>query len=206
MTDPFKEKLLVALKDDIASREAVPAAAPRSHRRRWFAGGLATAALAGIAVFGVPMLGEAPAYAVDREPDGSIKIEFNLDTFDRDGVEGFERKLRFFGVNAEVDWLDNGQACASPRGDEVAHTSGDGPPYWPAPLWESEPGEGADENPFWRIRPEYLQPGQTLVWELEVYQDGDSGAIAHTIRVVNGPVPPCQIVPGQLLGDPTGGN
>lgn len=209
MTDPFQEKLLMALKEDIASRDAVPAAAPRSHRRRRLLGmGLATAALAGVAAVGVPMLGETPAYAVDREPDGSIKIEIYPEEITPAELENFEHRLEFFGVNAEVDWLNNGEACAQPRGVEVKPPAVDDPtpPYWPAPLFQTEPGETVEDPSIWRIRPQYLQPGQTLVWAVQPVIGPDWSIIGGQISVIEGPVSPCVIVPGETLGDPRLGN
>ncbi|GLZ80294.1 hypothetical protein Afil01_51010 [Actinorhabdospora filicis] len=193
MTDPFQEKLLTALKEDIASRDAVPAA-PRSHRRRWLLGaGLATAALAGVTAVALPQVGGGAAYAVEREPDGSIKIALDKWALTPADIEGFENKLESYGVPAEVDWLDNGQGCAHPRGNEV------GDPFTPpGPLWAVEPGEDGEDD-FWRIRPEYLRPGQTLVWELQVIHLDGGTTLSNKITVVEGPVAPCVIVPGMEI-------
>jgi len=195
MKDTFQENLLVAMREEVETREARPV---RSHRRKWTVAAAATAMAAGVGVVGVPMLGEAPAYAVDREPDGSIRVHVT-EAVDRADLDALEAKLRFFGLSAEVDWLGNGQDCAEPRADYV----GD-PDLGPGALFQSLPGE--DDGWDWLIHPEYIASGQTLVWEVQVARGDEWAVIKSDVRVAEGSVAPCEIVSGPVTRDPEPGN
>lgn len=205
MTDPFKEKLLMALKEEVETREAVPAA-PGRHRRKFWSAGLAAATLAGVAAVTLPQIGGGPAYAVEREADGSVKIAIDKWELTPEDIAGFQRKLEANGVKAKVDWLGNKQACAHPRGDEVVHPQVDNPtpPYWPEPLFVTDP-PNEDGMMYWRVFPQYLEPGQTFVWEIQVVHGDGWAVLGGDVAVVNGEVPPCQIVPGQeIVGEMNG--
>lgn len=198
MKDTFQENLLVAIREEVETREARPV---RSHRRKWMYAAAATAVAAGVGVVGVPMLSAGPAYAVDREPDGSIRVHVTED-LDHDDLDALEAKLRFFGVNAEVDWLGNGEDCAEPRAAYV----GD-PDMGPAGLFESVPAKAPQDDGWdWIIHPEFVGEGRTLVWEVQVARGEEWAFIKSDIRVAVGPVAPCEIVPGPVTGDPELGN
>ncbi|MEV0144372.1 MULTISPECIES: hypothetical protein [unclassified Nonomuraea] len=169
----------------MAMIEQKPAAAPVSPRRRWL--GLAvlgTAAAAALAI-GVPVLlgqGAAPANAVIRESDGSIKIYVR----DYKRPEVIEHQLRNLGVQASVTFLPAGKQCKEPRGTYL--------PDNPALLTTEPPAEGEDD--YWRLHPEQIKPEQTFVYTMWYEEDGDNSMASARYRVATGPVTPCEVVPG----------
>ncbi|GIG69514.1 hypothetical protein [Phytomonospora endophytica] len=194
MADPFKERLLVALKEEVASRE--PARPARSHRRKYALAAGFAAVVAGAAIVGVPMLGEDPAYAVEREPDGTIKVKAGFDIEPADAA-AIQRKLEFFGVPAVVDLLRGGEDCAGPRGAYVGDEDGSPPDGF---ITQTDSGFDDDDWSHWnyRIDPSRLEPGQTLVWEIHTHGEGDSKGVTGDVWIVEGPVRPCEIVPGDF--------
>lgn len=163
--------------------------------RRWLS--LAVAATGGalLLAVGIPVLsGQGVAVnAVVREPDGSIKIYVR----DYRHPEVIEQKLRDFGVESVVLFLPIGKECKEPRAEYAPDNS--------KLLTSEPPTEG--EHAFWRLHPEQIKPGQTLVYSLW-YQDDERGHMTGgRIQVATGPVAPCQIVSGGLRTEtgPEGG-
>ncbi len=103
--DRFETALLTELRHEVAARSPQPGwrpARPAGRRpgpRLALAGGLAAAVTSAV-VAGALLLGPAPAYALDAEPNGDIVVTINSL---RD-ADGLERALRAEGVNAEVDY------------------------------------------------------------------------------------------------------
>ncbi|MEV5322932.1 hypothetical protein AB0K67_02195 [Nonomuraea sp. NPDC052634] len=171
-------------------------ATPPARRPRWpVLAALATAAAAAL-VIGLPIAldhGGTPANAVIREPDGSIKIYIT----DYKHPELIERRLRGFGVQADVTFLPAGKDCKEPRATYL--------PDNPALLTAEPPAEG--EETYSKLHPEQIKPGQTFVYTLWYIEDGDDRMAIARPRVATGPVAPCEVIPGgpELRHDPHGG-
>ncbi|HEY1180633.1 MAG TPA: hypothetical protein VGF17_31130 [Phytomonospora sp.] len=202
MTDQFKERLLVALKEEVAARE--PARPVRSHRRKFMLAGALAAVAVAAGVVGVPSLTEDPAYAVDREPDGTIRIQLAWDLEPED-TERIEDRLEFFGVPSVVDLLGTGQDCARPRGVFVGGgADADGNIGGPDGLvieeswWDEEAGLPHID---WRIDPDLIGDGQSLLVELHYERSGDAQLFYGSAWVMEGTADPCVIVPGGAFGE-----
>src|SRR4051812_30584331 len=113
----FEERLLAELRDVVTARTAArgttiaatPAARGRTRRRAL--AGFAAAAVVGVGVVVLSGSRDTPAYAVSKNPDGSVSLQ--LREF-RDAA-GLQRLLRAYGVAVVVDFLPNGKDCAEPR-------------------------------------------------------------------------------------------
>jgi hypothetical protein len=67
------------------------------------------------ATLGVPLIGgertAAPAYAVQRNDDGTVSVR--IERFE--DADGLEAAIERYGVKAEVDYLPYGKTCREPR-------------------------------------------------------------------------------------------
>jgi hypothetical protein len=190
--DGFEERLLTQLKEVVAERgsmTATPAApAARPGRRRLVVSlAMATAlVVVGVLVAALlPGLGEAPAYAVTRDPDGSIRVYIR----DYRDPKGLQRRLEAFGVKAAVDYIPLGKTCREPRGDFV-------PPEQAPREMVSWGPFGEEDGFYWKLHPEFIGPDQTFVYEVQVGKDAHGDGVQRAmIRLANGPVAPCDPVP-----------
>jgi hypothetical protein len=190
----FEERLLTELRNAVAIRaeaSAVPMAgrSVRWRRRRLVlaAGtGLAVAAVATLA--GPSMLGlhPSPAYAVERDPDGSIRVFIH----DYRDPKGLQQRIEAFGIKAAVDYLPAGMTCQEPRAD-----------YVPA---DQMPREMVDWAPlsskehYFKVHPQYVGPNQTFVYTVQI-SNNHGRTQRFAIRLANGPVAPCTPVPGDVV-------
>jgi hypothetical protein len=179
----FEEHLLAELKNVVAAN-AVPV--PRPRRRLVLAGGalvaVAVAAVAGASVVG---LHTSPAYAVERDRDGSIRVS----VYDYRDPKGLQRRIESFGVKAAVDYVPVGMTCREPRADFV--------PADEMPLAMVDWAPVGSEDHYFKVFPQYIGAGQTFVYTVQVSAKGHSQRAA--IRLANGPVAPCTQVPGDVV-------
>jgi hypothetical protein len=173
--DTFEERLLGELKQVVAS--AQPAA--RKSRLVWVSAAAVVVAGAGISY---AALKPSPAYAVERDPDGSVRVSIH----DYRDPEGLQRRLAAFGVRAAVNYLPAGMACREPRADYVP------PDQMPLALVDWSP-LGTEQH-YFKVFPQYIGPGQTFVYTVQVAKHRQRSAI----RLANGPVAPCTPVPGDV--------
>jgi hypothetical protein len=192
---PYEEKVLTELREVVASRTS-PVAVPRSTgpmRRRRLMLATAAAVLAVAAGVGAPaLLGtwQQSAYAVERDPDGSIRIYIR----EYRDAKGLETKLRAFGVSAVVDYVPNGKQCREPRASYIPDDQ------VPPGLMTTEPPRG-DEEAYWKLHPELIPPGHTFVYTTTLIgKPGDKEWTAKGhMALATGPVAPCELVPGPVL-------
>jgi hypothetical protein len=174
--DTFEERLLGELKDVVAS---APPAARKSHLV-W----ISAAAAAVLVASGITYAAfkPSPAYAVERDPDGSVRVSIH----DYRDPEGLQRRLAAFGVRAAVNYLPAGMACREPRADYVP------PDEMPLALvdWSTL---GTEQHSF-KVFPQYIGVDQTFVYTVQVAKHSQRFAI----RLANGPVAPCTPVPGDV--------
>jgi hypothetical protein len=195
---PYEERLLVELRGVVAERATSTAAPVRTVRtvrpRARFAVGLgAAAALAVAAGIGGPALlgaGDGPAYAADKDPDGSIRIYIR----EYSDAKGLQERLRQLGVDAVVDYVPNGKQCREPRATYVPFDQ------QPADLLTSLPPKG-DEGIYLRLHPELIGEGRTFVFTTTLVGDlDDEEGLAHAqVRLATGPVADCEQIPGPVL-------
>ncbi|MCP2357147.1 hypothetical protein HD597_004167 [Nonomuraea thailandensis] len=149
--------------------------------------------LAAAAAVAIPLaFGGTPAYAVAKNPDGTVSITIN----EAKNPKGLEAELRRMGYNIVVDYLPAGKKCATrPRGS-----------HWLskelAPLAVFPPT--SEDFPGFQIDPAQIKPGQTGVLEFGVNDNPQPGGVIAAIwaRVSDGPVGPCELVDGDApLGD-----
>jgi len=186
--DGFEERLLAQLKEVVAERQTMTAAPPRRPRRRLV---ISVAVAGALAVVGVlvaallPGLGEQPAYAVIRDPDGSIRVYIR----DYRDPKGLQNRIEAFGVKAVVDYIPWGTTCREPRGDFVP------PDQMPLEMVTWGPF-GEEDGYYWKLHPEFIGPDQTFVYVVRVRTEADGGHDQRVvIRLANGPVAPCDPVP-----------
>jgi hypothetical protein len=193
--DTFEERLLGELRSVVAARptphpppatSAPPRRSPRRPRLVVAGAGTAVAAVAAILLVaggGNP----APAYAVERQTDGAIKVQINS----LSDAEGLQSKLRALGIDAVVDYTPVGKMCRQPRG-RPAPASG------PQTLGLEARSEGAAT---FTIPAGMVEPGQTLV----INASGGNGPTTLGTQVVEGPVAPCEVVDAPATPPATGG-
>lgn len=195
----FEERLLAELRHVVAARPASGVvAAPRRRRApRLLLGGAATTAAVGLAVLLVAGGGGvAPAFAVDRQSDGTVTVTISR----LSDAAGLQAQLRAAGIPAVIDYTPPGKACREPRGRPAA------PPPGPARASGSVSG-APDHSATFTISRNMVAPGQTLVIETS----GGTGPSSVGMQVIHGPVSPCQLVdaptpsPGGAGGFSTGG-
>ncbi|MEV4461520.1 hypothetical protein [Microbispora sp. NPDC049633] len=207
MNDTFEDRLLAELKAEIVAREArthVPAVR-RIARPRILAG----AAIAAAAAVAVPLVvgQQTPAYALTKNPDGSINLKIN-EFRDPDQVE---RDLAEMGVPADITYLPLGKKCADGRAPFVA---GDDASFTKEEMESDDPAVRArvrreienlassraiqPKNGI-TIHPEFVEPGQVVLIEINenpVRRDAEHPGVAWQFsgRLTDGPVKPCRVV------------
>jgi hypothetical protein len=197
----FEDRLLAELRAVVAARPApAPATAPspargvaRAHRvpraRLSLAAGAAAATVAGV-LLATGGGGATPAYAVEKQPDGSVTVEINSL---RDAA-GLQEKLRAAGIPAVVDYTPFGKTCREPRGKPASggrtdlRRTGVAPPGNGHPM--SMGVRVGDHSATFTIPRDSVGPGQTLVITSSV----GSGFSSLGTEIVEGPVAPCQLV------------
>ncbi|MEU7991152.1 hypothetical protein AB0B56_40520 [Streptosporangium canum] len=219
----FEERLLMELKTEIGERNERAARGPaRSKTRRRLLAGVAAAGIAAAAVVAVPLVtgSESSAYALTRNPDGSLTLQIN-EFRDSDQVE---RDLAELGVKADVSYLKPGTWCAPDRGRMVGASSID-----PADLRSKDPKVKAEalklmeDSPSQRayelvrngggvrIYPKEIKPEQTAVMMFTENGDQTSGPEKPRALwqfgfvLIDGPVKPCTVVDDPSwndIGDP----
>ncbi|NGO07093.1 hypothetical protein G5C60_05350 [Streptomyces sp. HC44] len=94
-----------------------------------FALGLAAAAIAAGVIVAVPNGTQTPAYAVEKNPDGTLTVSLrDLDWWgDPEQFEKLARKIRAAGFTAIVDKVPAGKRCQRDRGEHLKQEKfGDG--------------------------------------------------------------------------------
>ncbi|AYF30547.1 MULTISPECIES: hypothetical protein [Micromonospora] len=196
---PYEESLLSELKGVVAERAAVPRQTPtlRYRYRNRIAIGLAAAAVLAVAAgVGVPALlgtGNGPAYAAERDPDGSIRIYIR----EYRDPKGLEARLRQLGVPAVIDYVPNGKQCREPRATYVP------PTQHPEGLLTVMDPEDSDspQGAYWRLHPDKIGEGRTFVYTTTIVGDpgDDAWSAAGHSQLAVGPVSPCELVPGPVF-------
>lgn len=155
----------------------------RGPRRRLAVALSAAAAVLSIAGTLFVWFDSEPAYAVERLPDGTIKIRIN----EYRDPKGLQRRLERLGVKAVIDYLPFGTTCREPRADFEPDNSD-------LFAW-SDLEPGAKSAPL-LLRADRIKPGQTLVFVAWLEEWGAEHASVSIGLLANGPVKPCERIPG----------
>jgi hypothetical protein len=180
--------------------------ASRSPRRLALAGaGAALVAVAAVAAVQFVGGGAAPAYAVNKNDDGTVTVEISS----LSDAAGLERKLRDAGIPAVVQYLPPGKACKQPwptaapatpsaKGDHSAVTA-DG---------EEAAIKGGVEHTPDHTRftiSNSLPTDTTLVIMTQVNRPSEAtGPSSLGITLAHGDVLPCEIVDAPAGSPPFG--
>jgi hypothetical protein len=179
-TTQFEDRLLAELREVVSTQSASgELAVPRRRRApRLLLGGAATAAVAATVLLAVAGGdGTAPAFALDRQPDGSVTVTINR----LSDAAGLQAQLRAAGIAAVVDYTPFGKACREPRGRPAAP-----PPVGASVSGSSSTGHSAS----FTVSRKMVSVGQTLV----IMTSGGTGPSSVGMEVIQGPVSPCQLV------------
>lgn len=177
--ETFEDRLLTALRPLADARWERPVAPAR---RRWRPALVAAAVVAAVAAI-VPVLHTEAAYAVERDPDGSIRITIRQ----YKDAAGLQRRIASFGVRAAVDFLPAGRVCQGGRADFVA------PEQMPLALVDFSTLSEPDH--YFKVHPEWIGAGQTFVYAAQI----NKGTTKAAIRLADGPVGACVPVPGDTM-------
>jgi hypothetical protein len=196
----FKEALLVELKTHTAAPQPLGSAAPQSWPRRRTlvaAGGVAAAAAVAVAMALNPFTAAPayPAYAVDKNPDGSVSITWK----DLADSKAATRDLRKAGVPAQVIQLSDPGTCPAPaRSGEPWQYAGPGGDNGVLTVFSPEPDSRYEEASGWldpqitddtiTLHPETVPAGAMIF----IVQDkGPTGTIILGTGLVPSPAPTC---------------
>ncbi|MDJ1135716.1 hypothetical protein [Streptomyces iconiensis] len=176
MTTPtgFKKQLAAELSAMATTLSPAPAApVPARRRRTPFALAAVAAAAAAVVVPAMSGSGGSPAYAVDKQDDGSLILDLNR----AEGLPGLQEQLKKLGVPAVALKADKGCTEVSPA------------EYWATKFesLSSDPGKA-------RIRTDMIPDNATLLVVAE-FKDDDS-VKAMSYRLVKKDKAPTCAVPG----------
>jgi hypothetical protein len=195
----FEDRLLVELREVVASRDDAATERRGSGRRRAGLIGIAAAAAVALAVL-VPVIGGdavPPAYAVTENNDGTVTVTIRSIRDDA----GLERKIESFGIPASVHYLPQGKVCI-PR-DYEERVKGNGPK--PVPELRKAPGavriSETDDGAFrFTIDKSQLEPE----WSVVVYAEDDGLGRGPTDVSIAAMIlehhDGCKLVPGSFEG------
>jgi hypothetical protein len=190
----FEEHLLAELKDVVATHTAEgavsgtsrPARKPRRGLVLTVAAVMTAAAVAVVIDPALLGLSSSPAYAVQRDPDGSIRIS----VYDYRDPKGLQQRIEAFGVKAAVDYLPAGMTCQEPRADYVPADQ------MPRKMVDWAPLNSKDR--YFKVHTQYIRPNQTFVYTVQVSAQHGDRIQRSAIRLANGPVAPCKPTPGDV--------
>ncbi|NNN34709.1 hypothetical protein HLK59_30990 [Streptomyces sp. S3(2020)] len=197
MKTTFEDRLLAELQGEIERREtdsSVPAARRHVFTGRRLALAAAACAVAGLAVVLVPgSPTETPAYAVERNGDGSVTLTLDDLGLSEHAQRELAERLRADGVHVDIQNLDRDHQCRRPRGEAVpgnfdleSALSGGSKSPEKAERVEREARDLASRLGAWKIT---LHRGDTLAFEN--YDSGSEYVFATNFYAVKGAIEPC---------------
>ncbi|MFD9438294.1 hypothetical protein ACFWBR_19665 [Streptomyces sp. NPDC060006] len=176
-TKTFEDRLLDELKHEITLRaDERPEPAPRRRvtPRRALVTVAACAVAAGVAVALPSATGGSSAYAIERNPDGSVTLTMSESVTSTDQQEKLAEHLRAEGIHVIIGKSGDGFTCAK------SHTKG----LLPKELYLPH-GKGKVKLTF--------RPGDSLALENPTPPKDGVGSVV-TLRMFNGKIPPCKEV------------
>ena len=163
---------------DLKTEFAARAERRRRTGRRLFAGA-AVAGLAAAAAIAVPLLtgSETPAYAVAKNPDGSLIVTIN----ELQDPKGLQARLNNQGIRADVTYTPRDKMCAPGRGvgadyaydppERSALTAQQRAEFDRPENWRSADAASPISWDKLKISPSFMRPEETLVLEFRLGND-----------------------------------
>jgi hypothetical protein len=185
----FEDRLLGELQREIALRaadrtEEEPVRRSRVTPRRALVALAACAVAAGVVVAVPSSTGGSPAYAVERNDDGTVTVSMDDITLSVDELQGLSERLRADDISVTVDKPRDGHVCAHPRGEAYQ------------PGWIREFSGGGEVMPGHAF---ILRPGDSLVFE-EPQWKPRKRMPASVVYAYKGQAEPCREVPWDGAG------
>jgi hypothetical protein len=182
----LKDDLMAQIDHDLESAGTEPQATPVAGRHRWRRAALVAATVA--AGFGIAtplVLGggndRASANTAVRNADGEIVITLREGKNPKD----LQRRLQDLDVPAVVDFLDSGYGCDTARSTGWSQE----PP--PEDLFTRDLASSNGLESTYILRPDLLEPGETVAFEIQIDEFGDEFASAVRLHVSTSPVGEC---------------
>ncbi|WP_149824614.1 hypothetical protein [Streptomyces tailanensis] len=119
MNTTFEERLLAELKREVVLRAAEAPAPRRVVTSRRVGLALAACGAAAAVVVALPGSGTTPAYAVEKNADGTVTLTLNDLNISRAEQRNLVRALEKAGVHTQVTELPGTTRCAEPRGEQT---------------------------------------------------------------------------------------
>jgi hypothetical protein len=197
----FEERLLMELKTEMAERAArEPDRRPRGIMTRTRL--VAAAALAAVGV-AIPLVlgGGTAAYAVTKNPDGTLIVTIN----ELQDSEGLQAALKAQGIKADVIYTPRDKQCAPGRfaGADYAYdslnpknmTAEQREEFYRPEHWRSRDVTRPIAKDAFRISPNFMRPGETLVLEFRLGNDpGVAWSLGTYLARADSSVRPCTLV------------
>ncbi|WP_052424111.1 hypothetical protein [Nonomuraea candida] len=183
----FKDKLLLELRAEATKVTWEPVPAHPSRRYVLAGAGLVVVAAAAMVVTSMPLLPSTPAFAVEKNSDGTVTVRIH----ELIESEELEKRLAEAGVKAVIDYLPDGQQCQMDRGEIV-----------PAPV---NPLQRTADYGTWLIDPKSLAPDETLLIRMSFKDNDPAKGFGGGVGKIRGPVAPCVPVPMGTRGPDGGG-
>jgi hypothetical protein len=197
----FEERLLMELKTEMAERAAREPA--RRSRRVVTRSRLVAAAAVAAAAVAVPLVlgGGAAAYAVAKDPDGTLIVTIN----ELKDPEGFQAALNAQGVKADVTYTPRDKKCAPGRfvGADYGYdspnpknmTAEQRKEFYRPEHWRSRDVTRPIAMGTYRISPNFMRPGETLVLEFRLGNDPRVGwSLGTYLAKAGSSVRPCTLI------------
>ncbi|MFF3437797.1 hypothetical protein [Streptosporangium sp. NPDC002721] len=197
----FEERLLMELKTEMAERAArEPAPRPRGIMTRTRL--VAAAALTAVAV-AIPLVlgGGTAAYAVTKNSDGTLIVTIN----ELQDSEGLQAALNAQGIKADVTYTPRDKVCAPGRFASADYAYGGPNPknmtaeqreeFNRPEHWRSRDVARPIAKDKFRISPNFMRPGETLVLEFRLGNDPRVGwSFGNWLAKADSSVRPCTLV------------
>ncbi|MGW2046644.1 hypothetical protein ACWCPF_15885 [Streptomyces sp. NPDC001858] len=206
----FEDRLLAELQREVERRsssaeELAPQASParsRSMTGRRLVLAAAACAVAGLAlalILGSPA--DSPAYAVERNKDGTVTLSIRDMTLDREAQRELAERLDAYGVEVDIQNLPADQYCARHRGELRLGVQafmyqigkrGEGSSATDSSSSDSRLSDGSGRWVF------TLHRGDTLAfenWDISEHSNITASGIVYAVK---GKILPCVPVPAPL--------
>ncbi|WP_128381203.1 hypothetical protein [Streptomyces cavernae] len=189
MNTMFEDRLLNELKGEVALRAAEDGPVPSTARRVVTPGrvgiALATCGVAAAAVVAMPGAGTTPAYAVEKNSDGTVTLKLDDIVLSGPEQQDLVRKLEEAGVNTQVNQVPSKMRCAVPEAQLLAQIVGIDPAAVDEPA-----GPPTEKAKKWK---KTLKQGDTL--RIDNYAAEGASPAGFAYSLFKGKISPCKLEP-----------
>jgi len=132
--------------------------------------------------------GGTPAYAVSKNPNGTINIEIR----EFKDPKKLQADLHDLGVNVIVDYLPPGKRCQGPRSTDLAPRE-----QYRRSLLQFVENDRSSTGFSTRLDPSVIRTGQTAFIEYAKLEPNSVVDAAFNGWIASGPVAPCKLISGK---------